>query len=283
MKKLSIVLFLSVLAVSNVFCDQGKWSVKGMFGGMCNITNVSDNWSGKEKSGQNWNAKLDVTAQKDDINTNWLNSLQEEYGRTKVYGTDEQTSADQIDANSVYTKKLSYYVNPFVALNINTQNWKFADPITYTESLGNGVWIINKPEHILKTRVGLAFKQKFARVYDVYNSTTAVWSRTSAIDNPNTVEVEDFSAQTGCEWVTNYEIAFLANTKFVSEAKVFSGFDGGATLRWDSSLYIKLSSIITTQLNYLAIYDFNKTPKPTWPQDIEKRLTILFGVSYNLF
>jgi hypothetical protein len=71
--------------------------------------------------------------------------------------------------------------------------------------------------------------------------------------------------------------------KFASEARVFSAFNGGASLRWDKSLYFKLSRYVTMQLNYLAVYTFDRSPRPVWPQDIEKRLTLMLGTSYNLF
>lgn len=274
---------ISMLLCSGLMAADSPWKVKGIVGASYNSTSVTDNWSGSEKNSQSWGAKLDASAERDTAGTNWMNTLKEEYGRAKVAGTDEQTSADTIDFSSVYSKKMSAYVNPYVGLLVNTQNWRMADPITYTESLGNGVWIINTPAQQLKTRAGIAFKQYYDSPKDKLDAATGLLVKVSAADDPATPEIEDWKASTGGEWITNYDLVLNQDVKFASEARVFSAFKGGANLRWDNNLYVKLASIVTMQLNYLAVYNFDAAPQPVWPQDVEKRLTLTVGVSYNLF
>jgi len=271
-----------VFVCSRLFAEDTKWKFKGMFGANFNATSVSNNWSGAEKNSGSWGVKLDALAERDVSVSNWANTLKEEYGRTKTSGSKEQTSADLIYFNSVYTKKMSFYVNPYMSFVTDTQHNKLIDPVTLTESLGNGLWLINKTTQQLKTRAGVAFKQLFDSVKNKTLSTGQIVQYSSA-DNPNTAKIEEWKSSTGGELITNYDLLINKDVKFSSEANVFSAFDGGANLRWDNNLYVKLSGVVTMQLNYLAKYNYDKNTRPVWPQDIERRLTIGVGVSYNLF
>lgn len=272
-----------MLACVPVMAQDSAWKWKGMFGASYNATSVSENWSGSEKNAQSWGAKLDVSGERDTTLNNFAMILKEEYGRTKAAGAAEQVNADLIDLSSVFTRKLSFYVNPYAGFIVNTQHYRFFDPVTYSESLGNGVWLINSPVQQLKTRTGIAFHQKFGSVRDRVDPVTGLVIRYSAVDDPATAEIEGAVYETGGEWITNYDVLFNANTKFITEARVFSAFKGGANLRWDNSLYVKLSKLLTLQLNYLMIYNYDQAPHPVWPQGIEKRMTVILGFSYNMF
>jgi hypothetical protein len=244
-----------------------------MFGANFNATSVSKNWRGAEKNSESWGVKLDASAERDVSASNWANTLKEEYGRAKTAGNKEQTSADLIYFSSVYTKKLSFYVNPYASFITDTQNDRLMDPVTLTEALGNGVWLINKPAQQLKTRAGVAFKQYF----------DSVKNGVSLADDPATAKIEEWKTSIGGELITNYELLINKDVKFTSEANLFSAFDGGANLRWDNSLYVKLSSLLTMQASYLFKYNYDKNTRPVWPQAAERRLTLGIGVSYNLF
>ncbi|OQA92613.1 MAG: hypothetical protein BWY26_00152 [Elusimicrobia bacterium ADurb.Bin231] len=274
MKRLSLPVAVIVFLSSLSFAADSAWKYKGIFSANITATSVSNNWSGAEQDSRSWGVKLDAAAERDVASSNWLNTLREEYGRTKNTGSEEQTSADLIYFNSIYTKKMSIYVNPYAGFLADTQHDKFADPVTLTESFGNGIWIKSTPEQQLKTRVGVAFKQ----YYDSKKNGV------SKADDPGTLnKIEKWKTSTGGEWITNYDLLVNKDVKFASEANVFSAFDGGATLRWDNNLYVKLSSILTLQLNYLVRYNYDKNIKPVWPKDVEERLTIGLGLSYNLF
>lgn len=254
-----------------------------MLGASYNATSVTENWTGPEKNAQSWGLKLNAAAEQDTARTNWLTSLKEEFGRTQTAGSDELTSADLIDLNSVYSIKKSQYVNPYVGFIATTQNWKLLNPVTYTESVGNGVWVIKKPTQELRTRAGLAFRQVYDAVDYRRNATTGLREGYSSADNPATPNIEELQHQTGGEWITNYMVSLNQNAKLESEARVFSEFNGGANLRWDNNLYVKLSTLVTMQLNYLWIYNYSRLPHPVWPLDSEKRLSVIIGFSYNLF
>lgn len=273
----------ALLLAQSVQAQPGPWKLKGMLGATYNSTSVTDNWSGPEKDAESWGVKLDASAEMDTPDRNWLTILKEEYGRTRTAGSADQVNADLIDVNSVYSLKFSQYVNPYVGFIFTTQNWRFLDPVTYTESIGNGVWIFKRPDHELRTRAGLALRQRYENVK--YRSLVAGGPEIpyTSIDKADTPEIEEVVHETGGEWITNYDVAFNQDVKLTSEARVFTQFNGGANLRWDNNLYVRLTKLVTLQLTYLWIYNYDRTPHAVWPQDIEKRLSLTAGFAYNIF
>ena len=90
--------------------------------------NKFDNWSqGGEDS---WSWQLDVNAKfvNDQEKYNWSNSLKISYGKTKVGDAGSRKSADELKFESVYSHKMSPYVNPYIALSGLTQ---FTDGYDY--------------------------------------------------------------------------------------------------------------------------------------------------------
>lgn len=279
-------LFLPILIVclcGFASAEPGPWVYKGMLGATYGETNVSPNWSGGEQDSKNWSAKLDASAEKNFLKSNWLNKLKTEYGKSQVENSSAKESSDLLNFDTIYTLKLNAFVDPFISGAIETRYTKFYDPVTYTETLGVSRTIIDKKPHQLKTRIGIAFKQKVDKKDLLTNPVTLQDYWYSSVDDPKTAKMEELNSDIGSEWVTNYDWLISENSKFVSEAKVFSAFDGGASVRWDNGLYVKMSKYLTLQLGYLTIYDYSRYPKPVWTKDFETRLTTTLGFSYNLF
>jgi hypothetical protein len=285
MKKIWAVLAVMLLSGAGAYAEDpvAKWKITGIAGFTYGLTEVSSNWTGTEKNSKSWMGKFDATLERDDATTNWANTLKEEFGKARQAGSDETTSADLIDFRSIVLWKYSIYVNPYVSGLVTTQNSAFLDPVTYTESAGVGFWLLKRPEQNLMTKAGIALRQKYDSIKWVTNATTGLSERYSSLDKPETAKIEDSLQETGGEWITNYDLLLTPNTKFVSEARVFSAFKGGANLRWDSSLYLKAGKYLTTQVGYLLIYDFDRIPRRSWPSDIETRFLVTIGMSFNLF
>lgn len=279
------ILLLSVLAFygAALFAQDPKWNFKGMFGASYNETMVSSKWSGAEKNSRSWQFKLDASAERDSEKTNWMNILKEEFGKSKVGNDSETESADLIDFSSVLFRKLSVCVNPYISFILDTQNQEFLYPVTYSESAGLGWDIIKTKEQNLKTRSGVAFRQIYDKRHNKIDPATNLVVQYSAADNIKTSQIETSKSETGAEWITNYDLLMTATSKFVSEARVFTAFKGGVNLRWDNSVYFQLAKYLTLQLGHLTIYNYDKIPRPFWPDDIETRFTVTLGLSYNLF
>lgn len=272
MRRILLALCVCLLATTAAAGDSG-WKLKGLVGANLNITGVSTNWKGDEKDSRSWLMKLEASAEMDATRVNWLTFLKEEFGSTKLGEEPEEDSADLIFFDSVFKLKMSPYVNPYIAFNMETQNSEFLDPVTYTESAGVGFDIVRHEKQNLKTRVGFAYRQRYDYEDDCFSTT----------DNPATAVIEEDRLETGAEWITNYDVLLTESSKYSTESRVFSAFEGGASLRWDNSLYFKIGEYITAQVGYLLIYDYDKNIKPLWPKEIQTRLTLALGFSYNLF
>jgi hypothetical protein len=265
MKKYFAALITTLLCAPCLRAGDSPWKLQGIAGGTYDQTVVSTDWSGTEKNSYDWHAKLDATADRDGPETEWVSTLKEEIGKSKVDDSAELKNADVIDFTSVYSYKLSLLVNPYAAMTFTTQNQVFLDPAAYVESGGVSLQLVKNDRQNLKTRFGIAFRQNYFTNY------VAVPPVKVATQN------------TGMEWVTNYDLLIMKDTRFISEARTFNAFKGGINLRWDNALYLKMTKYLTTQFEYLVVYNYDKIPAPTWADGIETRFTVTFGISYNIF
>jgi hypothetical protein len=282
--RIKIFILLSSLTVlSSSSRAEDIWKLKGFAGLTFNQTAVSSNWSGTEKNSSNWGLKFEASGERNTLSSNWLNTLKEEYGMNKVSGSAVQKSADSFDFSSVFSWKPTEVVNPYVYMIATTQHEEFFRPGTLSESAGLMFLVINRQKHHLKTRAGASERQIFDKTHHIVDPVTYIVSQVSAADNPSTPGIETLKKELGAEWITNYDVELMQNISFVSEARVFTAFNNGANLRWDNSLFVKLSNIFTMQFGYLAIYNNDKNPRPSWPSGIETRFTTTIGASYNLF
>ncbi|MEA3506352.1 MAG: DUF481 domain-containing protein [Elusimicrobiota bacterium] len=254
MRKIILLIFVSAAAAAVV--NAAGWQVSGIAGASYSETAVNNRWSGGETDARSWSVNGEGEAEKDFGKTNWLNSLKLEYGKTSIASAPEQESADTIYFNSIYKYKLSFYINPYVSFNADSQFTEFFDPAALTESAGVGWNILSGDKQNFKTRFGGALRQFMAAEEDTEN-------------------------ETGAEWITDYSLKVSEYAKFVSEVKLFTSFDSSTALRWDSSLYIKLREYLSFQAGYLLVN--SSVPGLYFSDTVETRLTLGLAFSYNLF
>jgi hypothetical protein len=236
--------------------------------------NEFDNWSqGGEDS---WSWQLDINAKF--INNrekyNWTNTLKISYGKTKVGEASAKKAADEIKFESVYTRKLDIYVNPYASLSGQTQftdgyDYKkdpgvkvsgFMDPGYFIQSVGVGY----SSDETIKSRLGGAIKETITR------------SDTAALIY---AEGEDFRVEYGMESVTDVSYKFNENLLFTSKLELFSNLKriDEIDVSWDNSFTTKVSKYITASLNVKLFYDKDISSKRQLKQ------TLAVGLSYNLF
>jgi hypothetical protein len=255
------------------------WKFSAMLGVNLNVTSRSSNWSGDEKNTKSWLLKFEGTAERDGKRTNWLSKLKDDFGQTKLSQNPTEKSADILFFDSILSLKSSMSLEPYVSFNLQTQNDELFNPSAMTEAIGIKWTIIKGEKQNFNTRLGAAAQQ----VYDSRGKDQTGEGPPSSVDDPDTPEFEEWLNEIGAEWVTNYDIIFLENSKFVTELRIFTAFENGALMRWDNSLYFKLNKILTMQFGYILYYNKTKYIHPVWPDDIQQLLTIALGISYNLF
>lgn len=283
-KNISFLILFLVFFVSNIFAqdkpaEEPKYGwQKEMVGGI-NLTQTSfDNWVQGGENQLAWQVNLNFKFVNDQEKTNWANTGKFTYGNTKTGKLEARKSIDEIKLESVFAYKLGVLINPFVAATGETQFDKgykyepkkeaisaFMDPGYFRESAGIGI----KPSEIVKTRLGVSFKQTI----------TSDYPKPFADDptTPDSVKIEKIKSEIGAESVTDVSWKVSENSLFTSKLELFSAFTTFKEIdvNWDNILTTKISKYFNVNFNFKLFYD----------RDISKmrqiKQAIALGVTYS--
>lgn len=251
--------------------------------GNLNFTQTSfSNW---EQGGEDsWNWQLDINGKfvNDQEKTNWTTTGKVSYGRTKIGDADDRKLADEINLESVFTYKMSVYVNPYVAVSGLTQITEgfdyeadptgetaiseFMNPGFFTESVGFGY----EPFANFKTRAGLAFKQTVV-------TDTAYSLRYHVIDE-DTGELKKVRNEVGMESVTDYSRKLNDIMSYTTKLKAFTDFESVESIDvdWDNMISAKVAKYISVSFNFKLFYDNDISAKRQLKQVLAAGLTYTF-------
>ncbi len=243
-----------LLAFTSLKGYGARWEHSGVISASYNQTAVSGNWEGSETDSRSWMLKADWKTLRISSTGKWENTVNTEYGEVSLSGSETEVSADLIDLESLYTRKLNLYVNPYAAFTVVSQFNQFFNPALLGQSAGLGWDIISSDNQTLNLRAGGALRQKLQK------SREPVHER-------------------GAESVVSYSLKIGEGARFISELKFFTIFKGSADMRWDSGLYFKLNQYLTARAGYLALFD---QEEKNFPRDIQTRLSLGLGFSFNL-
>ena len=251
---------------------------KEIVGGV-NLTQTSfDNWAQGGENSFAWQLNLNFKFINDQEKTNWTNSGKFTCGATKTGDQESRKSIDEIKLESVFTCKPGVYLNPYVAVTGETQfaagyNYgtdpktqisAFMDPGYFRESVGVGY----QPNHIVKTRFGMALKQTITSDYPVPYA-----------DNPDTKDkIEKTKNEIGAESVTDVSWKISNNMLFTSQLELFSAlkaFDE-IDVNWDNVLTAKISKYFNVNFNVKLFYDRDISKKRQLKQALAMGLTYSF-------
>jgi hypothetical protein len=214
-----------------------------------------DNWTTGAENSFSWQVKVLTHLRKDWTIWGWSNEGKFSYGKTKVGKQEARKSLDEIKLESVLSYKLGIKINPYVALNIETQSTAgykysngdklkisdFFDPAYLRQSIGFGY--VKKP--VFKTRVGFAVRETITRQY---------WQHS---DDPKTQEIEKIYINMGLESVTDIQVNFNSQLVLKSKLQLFSGMNkaNAVDVNWDNILSAKVAKYFDVDLNIKLIYD----------------------------
>lgn len=244
-----------------------------------NLTQASfDNW---EQGGENtlaWQVKLDVDFTNDLEKFNWANKGKFTLGFAKVGDAEAKKSADVIDIESVYTRKLNRHLNPFVATTAKTQFAagfqfdgdtktkvsQFFDPAYFTQSAGFGY--ISGDQNF-KSRLGARVKET------VTSDFPAPYA-----DDPDTPELEETKVEAGITLVTDYKKQFEENVIFTSKLDIFSNMEAfnKIDMLWENNLTLKITRYINVSLDVVLFYDRDIT------RELQIKQVLAVGFTYAL-
>jgi hypothetical protein len=210
--------------------------------------------------------------------TGWTfkNNLKFAYGRTKLGGSDFRTNDNELYLESVISKNISWPVSPYFSNTLlsplgvgytyttdpPTEIAAFFDPGYLTQSLG----FTYQQQKGFDTRLGIAVQETFTR------------NNTQFSDDPATVKIEKFKAETGIESVTNGEYILAENLLFKSSLRLFTRFKSLDVwdVRWDNSIIAKINDYLNTSLSYLLVYQKDQSVKTQMKEGLQ------LGIHYTI-
>ena len=200
------------------------------------------------------------------------------FGQTKIGHEHVRNSLDRIEIEASGTLKKQRFLNPFVSLQVLTQfttgydyskkppvpKSGFWDPAFLTQSMGSGV----KFTDYLSTRMGLALKETFTKLYPRYS------------DNPKTKNVvEHLKVEKGINSQTNLKLQFNKNVNMLSKLQLFYNMRRLKDVDWrfESQISSKLARYFSVNFNLYLMYDRDITTHTQIKQ------TLSMGFTYNFF
>jgi hypothetical protein len=253
------------------------WKFSAAAGFNFSSTALSSNWTGQERNNWALSTFVDGTAEREFSMFVWKGKFNGEYGQTKSGSVPAVKSTDLVHTEAYLRWLMMERLNPYTDLTMDTQFDVLFKPVTLSQSLGIGVYLIQKPGQSLSTRAGLALKE----TYDPYQ----LLSRPLNVQIiQDTTGSENTRLYFGSTSVTNYELSLSGTVKLVSELRLFMPADfAWADMRCDNALYVKLSKYLNLKLSYLALYNYNHDYPTVWPRDIRTKFTTGLGISWAIF
>jgi hypothetical protein len=283
-RPLKIIVYLLLISTSLLYSEDEKkeepkigWNNEVI--GSLNLTQASfDNWSGGGENSLAWQFKFLGKFMHEQTSYNWTTTGKIEYGQTKLGDLESRKSIDEIRLESIYTRKINLYVNPYVAVTGETQLTKgykysetsktafsdFFDPAYFTQSAGIGY----SPNDQFKTRLGAALKETITRNFP-----------TPFADDPDTKDkIEKTKVELGAESVTDYTQKLAEKMLFTSKLELFSNFKAlnEVDVRWDNILTAEVSKYVNVNLNFKLFYDRDISVKRQLKQSLALGLTYTF-------
>ncbi len=282
-ERLFIALLLTIaISVQTTYAEQKPkyWKPKATVG--LTAAQISyDNWVAGGENSLVWVLTLDNSLNYLKSKHELENKLKFAYGQTKQGGKEARNSEDKVEFNSTYVYKVGIYVNPYIAMTLETQFSKgfeykgdervkpksdFADPLHLSQSAGIGYRPF-RPQDFIKMRLGVSIREDLANKY------ARIWT-----DDPKTPKIEKKKIQPGLESVTDMNITFGKDMSYSSKLKLFSAFENIDQLdaKWENNIKARIAKYINVTFRVDILYDSDINPRAQWKQ----ALTI--GLSYEL-
>lgn len=252
------------LAIPSMAQDAAAPSAAPVFGwrhqftGMLNLNQTYfDNWVKGGTDALAWDLNLAGGAALEQESFVWENTAKVLYGQTKLADLGSRKSMDEWKLETIYTRKLGSWINPFAAAagwsqftagykyddeaGTRTLTSEFFDPAYFTQTVGIGF----TPVKDFKERLGFALKETFSAEHGY------------ADDSETGAEVEDVSVEYGLSSITEYQLVLMENILGSTKLDVFVNFEGVKDIdaRWENKIAAKVNKIISVNFELEMLYD----------------------------
>ncbi len=163
--------------------EPGPWNYGAVVGLNLNQSAFSDNWAGGDNGTISWVLNADLEAKRQfSEKFNWSNELHLAYGQTSTQKADASgkknwsrpdKTTDLIQFESVGRWTLSLWLDPYLALRLDSQFLDQSDPlgdlmfnpVKVAETAGVAHAFLEEEEREVISRLGFGFRQSFARQF----------------------------------------------------------------------------------------------------------------------
>ena len=226
----AMVLSLPPAAAEERVLEEGKWYPSLESGVNFSQSAYSDNWAGGDRGSIVWtfitNAGLENQF---NSKVNWNNKLKLAFGQThkqnekdgERFWESPEKSTDLIDLESVLRFTLHKWVDPFLALRLESQFQDASDdsgrtlalnPISMKGTSGVARMILDEEDRSLLTRFGFTLRNNYRKFYVSMDPTDTSTKGESEMDG-------------GLEWTTDYKTKILSDQiAWTSKFNVYKPF-----------------------------------------------------------
>jgi len=228
----------------------------------------------------------------------WRNLGNLEYGIVKQSDEDLQKSIDVIEFESLYTRRVEFYLKPYASAAVKTQfssgrNYDektgssngepifpvtsdFADPLYLSQSAGVGYTIV---PGVMTTRLGFSLHETLTDVFRGYaingDEEDKGLDFDECINNP---DCDKNKIESGLESITEYARKFDQEAIFTSRLALFYSFNqlDELDMNWRNDLVVKVLSILNVNFGLEFQYDDDVLQK------LQIKQLLGLGISYTL-
>jgi len=235
-----------------------------------------DNWSKGGTDALTWELRFEGMALEKRERYDWESKGKAVYGQSRLQGLGTRKAVDELMLETIYTYKLSTWLDPFAAARFQSQ---FGPGYEYNDSLGTRDRVSGPfdPSYLTQT---LGLGRSWRDSYKVRAGGTLKETFSSAAygyaDDEETPEIETFKLEPGASFTAEVRQQVMEDILFTSTFDVFANFKGTeeTDVRWENALTAKVNTFVSTNAAFDLLYDRDVSTR----RQIRQSLSI--GISF---
>ncbi len=235
-----------------------------------------DNWAKGGTNALTWETRLEGVALRTEADWDWESKGKAVFGQSRLDGLGTRKAADEISLETMYTYKVSEWVNPFASARFQSQ---FAPGFEYDDEADTSARVsgIFDPAYLTQT-VGLAKSWQEAYKVRVGGTLKQTFSaaRYGYADDPDTEGVETFRVEPGASFTAEVRRGIMENILLSSTLDIFTNFKGAdaVDVRWENQVSAKVNSFVSANAALDVLYDKDLSTRR------QVRQSVAVGISF---
>lgn len=235
-----------------------------------------DNWSKGGTNTMSWEGRLEGAVIRKEVDWDWETRARVAYGQSHLDGLGTRKASDELMFETVYTRNVMEWINPFAAGKLQSQ---FAAGYDYNDSAGTRTRVTGPfdPTYVTQT-VGLGKSWTDAYTVRVGGTLKETFSAAQYgyADDTETAEIETFKIEPGASFIADVRRDLMENILLTSNLNVFVNFRGieAIDVRWENQLTAKVNSFVSLNAGLEILYDKDISARR------QIRQTMAVGVSF---